>query len=762
MKPCERQESDFETACTWWRDLEGIWTPVGWKDHLFRFNVFWSGMIMAQPDRNRRTERYAGEGAQITFLPSIRGAVSAREAAFAVHDDGMVNQGWLDTAAPVLWSEWSNEGVLLRQYVFAHVPGGRDVDTGVEPLFAWVRLTIHDLCEGLPLEETHGFVVRVNAPHVNCRMTTCGNVLFDTERSAYPRPLRPDAPRYRKRSGWRLLEPDGRVRLGIAAGQECRVRFQEPAGGDADLDFHIQMNARKGEQVDLLLPMLPADRPVFDRELSLGYNGALREANRYWGRRPRTAARIRTPEHDINETVRHSLRFAEIISEKDPDTGKYCSLTGSFNYANLWATNIAARVTGLDMLGYHGAAAKYLEVFRDEQGTVVPPGDAYPPHPGYLSTPALYKSVDWLSDNGAILYAMAMHGLLSGDRAFIARFTDTIVRSCEWIRDARALKGHGGVAGVLPPAVATDRKTRIQAVWTIGWNYKGLTAAVRLLKRIDHPRAEEFAAEAREYRRVFVAAYRAKAARMPTWKDAKGRTRPLAPTALMGDDRAESRHGFFLDTGPLFLVYAGLLDANDDLMESARLWFREGPPTRFYRHDSSFAQLPVLSHEMSSCEPTFSWSVYHSHQLGDRPRFLEGMYSLFAGAMSRKTYVACESRHGITGLTCMGRIWILRLTVVDDEVRDDELHLLRLMPVAWLRKGQEAVFEKMPTIYGPVSVLTEVTKNGKTLNVTFTPRFRTAPRKVVLHHPSLSGLAKIKVNGRAVDMSRKTTALDSW
>jgi len=485
----------------------------------------------------------------------------------------------------------------------------------------------------------------------------------------------------------------------------------------------------------------------------------LKEANRYWGRRPRTAARIRAPEHYINEAVRHSLRFAEIISEKNPDTGKYCSLTGSFTYTNLWATNVAARVTGLDMLGYHKAAAKYLEIFREEQGTVVAPGEAYTLHPGYLSTPALYQSIDWLSDNGAILYAIAMHALLSGDRGFIGRFTDTIVKSCEWIRDARALKGHGGIDGVLPPAVATDRRTRIQAVWSIGRNYKGLTAAVKLLRQIGHARAEEFAREAREYRRVFVNAYRKKSEQMPTWTDAKGRKRPLVPTALAGDEKKESRHGFFLDAGSLFLVYAGLLDASDDLMESARLWFREGPPTRFYRYDSSYRQLPVLSHEMSSCEPGMSWNIHHSHQLGDRLRFLEGMYSLFAGAMSRKTYVACETRGGITGLTCMGRIWLLRLTVVDDEIRDDELHLLRLMPLAWLRKGQEAVFEKMPTIYGPVSLIAKLTKNGKSLHVKFDPRFRTPPKKVVLHHPPLSGLAKIKVNGKTVEMSRKRTVL---
>ena len=118
-------EPDFDTATQWWSDLPNIWTPIGWKDHMFRFNVFWSGMILAQPDLNRRTEPYAGEGVQVTIYPAWQPKPSAES--FARHDDALVTQGWLDGAAPVLWSEIGLDGVKLRQYVFAHVPAGRAV-----------------------------------------------------------------------------------------------------------------------------------------------------------------------------------------------------------------------------------------------------------------------------------------------------------------------------------------------------------------------------------------------------------------------------------------------------------------------------------------------------------------------------------------------------------------------------------------------------------------------------------------------------------
>ena len=104
----------------------------------------------------------------------------------------------------------------------------------------------------------------------------------------------------------------------------------------------------------------------------------------------------------------------------------------------------------------------------------------------------------------------------------------------------------------------------------------------------------------------------------------------------------------------------------DELMRSALRWFREGPPTKVYRYNSECWQLPSLRHEMSSCEPCYSWNVFHSHQLGDRAKYLEGMYSLFTGMISRRTYTACETRGGVHG-TIFGAlpVYLARLAVID-------------------------------------------------------------------------------------------------
>jgi hypothetical protein len=404
----------------------------------------------------------------------------------------------------------------------------------------------------------------------------------------------------------------------------------------------------------------------------------------------------------------------------------------------------------LDLLGYHEAVEKYLEIFHTNQGTVTPPGGHYKLHPGYLSTPKTLTSVDWLTDHGAILYAICHHGLLTGDQRFMDRWTPTIIKACEFIRDARATTGHGGVDGLMPSAVPTDTGVPVQAVWSDGWSYKGLVSAVRLLQRSRHPRADEFSRLAQDYKDTFTGAMREAAKRTPEWTDSQGAKHHFVPAAL--PDGGDLRHPFYLDTGPLFLVYSGLMDADDELMRSALLYFREGPNTRTYNIKGNWDQPICLRHEISSCEPCYSWNVFHSHQTGDRIRYLEGMYSLFAGAMSRHTSIGCEHRGGIGGtlFSCCLPVDLARLAVIDDQLKPDELHLLRLVPLAWLNPDRPTTFERIPTEFGPVTLRFQLRKQEKQLRVSFDARFRTPPKRVLLHVPPLNSIQEVLVNGQSM------------
>jgi hypothetical protein len=157
---------------------------------------------------------------------------------------------------------------------------------------------------------------------------------------------------------------------------------------------------------------------------------------------------------------------------------------------------------------------------------------------------------------------------------------------------------------------------------------------------------------------------------------------------------------------------------------------------------------------MSSCEPCYSWNVYHSWQLGDRYHYLEGLYSLLNGALASGTYISCETRHGIYGNIFASPLLtdLVCLSVVDDRIADRELHLLRLVPFSWLKTDFETRFENMPTEFGPVTVRFKLGDEGKALELTYQPSFREKPTKVVVHVPPMTGLAKVIINGREAEI----------
>jgi len=100
----------------------------------------------------------------------------------------------------------------------------------------------------------------------------------------------------------------------------------------------------------------------------------------------------------------------------------------------------------------------------------------------------------------------------------------------------------------------------------------------------------------------------------------------------------------------------------------------------------------------------------------------------------------------------------LRNTVVDDQIAPDELHLLRLCPLAWLKQDRESRFLNMPTVFGPVDLKAKVAQDGETLEVSYSSRFREQPSKVVLHVPPLKGVRAVKVNGKTVDWDEASRA----
>ncbi len=91
---------------------------------------------------------------------------------------------------------------------------------------------------------------------------------------------------------------------------------------------------------------------------------------------------------------------------------------------------------------------------------------------------------------------------------------------------------------------------------------------------------------------------------------------------------------------------------------------------------------------------------------------------------------------------------MIRLSVIDDQIEPSALHLLRIVPLAWVTKEMPTKFKNMPTEFGPASLEFRLLTDGKTLDVSFTGQWRSKPQKIVLHTLPGSVLKQVRINGK--------------
>ena len=756
-------EPSVELAKLWWPDQYNVWTPVSWPDHYFKFNVLYNGTVIMSPSTQRwrsHSHRFVENNHQLMFCASQDGhpwKMPQGRALLREWDGGLGIQHWAEGhAAPVLCTEFrSSDGVVLETRMFTHIEGGGPVQTALEPLYAWIRVSVkhvdpHWHPDTYKMSATLSRLWFYRVDDVKLSSDICIPANKPGGVKALSLAL--------KGNHCQLVHPDGSVRMAVLPGDGAQISLEEVQGYSGLYNLCMTFPAEEGKYVDLILPMLPTDPEAISKEIPLSFEGALMEADRRWEERlPSSAAIFDVPEPFINKAVKSNIDFTTVLAEKDYENGEYCYLSGSWGYDALWSTPAAWVGFMMDYLGLGEEVEKYDAVFAHTQGTVRPPGPAYKLHPGYLATPPHAKSIDWLSDHGAILTQVANHALLTGDETFIAYWTEPIVKACEFIMEYSMSK-HEGVAGLLPPGWATDEAIPQQAVSIIGWNYLGMREATRLLHRISHPRAEEFSRFLATYKETFLKAYREIVETGPRWTDSKGDQRYKPSTILSNEHGKRSRvtDAFYLDGGPLCLVWCGLMDADDPIMEDLVDFFREGPNWALRKPFAWSCDRPVLMHEISTCEPCYSYNAFHSWQKGDRQHYLEAMYSILVGAVSQNTFISCEHRHGMMGNQFAFPLGFMlaRLAVIDDRIAEGDLHLLRFCPQAWITPDRPSKFLKMPTEFGPVDLSLQLSQDGRTLNVAFEGKWRTDPGKIVLHVPPIPGLKNVSVNGRCHPASK--------
>lgn len=783
-------EPNIERSKHWWPAQRNVWTPIGWKGHLFRFNVVYNGALICDPSwvmaAKPNTQPWHGKNFQTTVVMPMRGGGFRPFPTFQyeVWDDdlGQGKQGWEeDSDTPVLWTEHRRqEGLVIKQSIFAHVPGEQAVQTATEPMYSWTRFEVTHVD---PVNAVKDFVFQLWLS--GSYMKPAGPY---QDEDGVPLTVFPEtAPILAGLTMGRVWNPTGKPITVPITDNEGNVKVMVTTADKGSIamtenkvkgvyDLRLGLPATVGAYIDVLIPMIPAPLADAKAEAALGRDAALAKCQAFWKENAASIAVVDTPENYINQVMRRGPQLAQVVAEKSPDTGLFTFLSGSYAYDVLWSTPTSmVSHMFMDRLGYHDVVENHIEIYAATQGTRTPPGAVFAggTYPGYLSTPKTLQAVDWISDHGAILEILSVHALLTNRPAFIAKWTDVIVKACDYIVQACGLTNHSGVQGLMPPGHSTDEGVETQGFISQCFTYKGLASAVEFLQRIKHPRAAEFATFANTFRTTFVQAVRDLADRSVKWTDAKGKQWPVFRPQFAGEGVWDAFT--MLDTGALMSVWAGLMPASDPMMKSFVEFFRVGPNTLVFDavHHNALDRA-VLDHEQSSAEPCYSWNMFHTWQLGERAPFIEGLYGLLTGGLSQDTYISSEHRNAIYGNLFSHPIitWSLLHAVIDDSLVPNQLQLLRLCPLEWLSGKKQTRFEKVPTKFGPVTLRFKL-EGGRgrdrdddrhvdddrsghdTLKVEFSGDWHHKPGRVIVETPPLPGLKWIVVNGNRYRAGRR-------
>jgi hypothetical protein len=745
-------EPSYERAVALWPDMRRPVTFLGCKDHPDEFAVMWNGNISTQTptatDADRRLFQDRKDDAlQMSFSVGTRPGFGNRN-----DEDGTTAASLLEGHLPIAVIRTRKDGMAVVQEAFVSDEHGKCV-AGVwnAPVFLRMRFTVEQTGEdSAPVR----LWAQVAANHTSYHTSTRRNIRILPVAPLYHRQLHQD--------GDSLLDSRGFVVMTADRTFRFHAQLPSPLSSIALQEFQLDRNVaefelprRKGATVELILPFVPASVEKVAAVRRHPYQQALELARECWKGEIGRGMQVTVPEESLNELWRSAAPVAFITADAYPN-GERILKTAPHQYEACWVTLMAINVEALTRMGYLAEAAAYLKPFLDSKRRRPVPntGASYLSASGFLSGPGEHVAINWVSDHGAILWAASEYFLLTRDAAFLRQWLPTLLEGVDWISKEReqTKRAGGRGAGLMPPGRATDAEMQSHFVWSDAWTYRGLDAVCRVMKAIGHQDATRLEREREDYRSVFQEAFRAQIRRTIRWLDPAGAEIPFIPYEL-SQTGAEQLHAFYLDTGPMVLGVAGLIDPRDETMTWAMKWLTEGPDSgKAFPDWSDYRERPSLRFEMSSSEPGYSWNIALRFLRNERIKFLEGFYSLAAGAVSRKFKGGVETRDGIHGVPLTNAVinMHLRNMLIFEDAGHGGIELLRNSPSTWLRPGQQIRVERAQTYFGTMGFQIRSAGSRVEAEIELPTHTQVQWIKLHLHHPEGRPLRGARVNGATV------------
>jgi len=485
----------------------------------------------------------------------------------------------------------------------------------------------------------------------------------------------------------------------------------------------------------LKLPSPPVAAGDAEVLAGLDYRAARRRTLRFWSDYLNRGALFEVPEKAVNDLFRANLWHALRLPRRHG--GEQAEVRIDLPYSNFayeqsgipWPVNQAVYVDYMlyDLRGYHSIADEELRaIYRSNQ-------DASGRIGGFAN---------WGVYTPSMVYAVAQHGLLSGDRESINALLPATLKAADWcLAEVERAFARGGTTRGLVQAPLNDLSHEAR-VWAFnqGYLYAGFDMLARLLRELEHPRAEEFETAASRMRQAVARGFGSAAAQAPLVQLRDHTWMPYVPSDALTPRRLlEVWYPTDVDTGPLHLPRLKALDPNSPLTT----YMLNDHEDNVFIHGWGMANEPV----------------YNQHALvyllRDEPKAaIRAFYSMMACAFSHSVFEPVEHRWAwgqYFGPPSTDGAWFeLYRNMLVRECDDGSLLLCQAVPRKWLEHGKRIRVKRAPTYYGPLSMTIESRAAVGEIRavVELSNRRRPDALLVRFRHPDAKPMRSVVVNGR--------------
>lgn len=615
----------------------------------------------------------------------------------------------LTDGLPVLVTRYTRDGQHCEFEQFAAPRDSASAPRGEQPMVLFTKATLSGA--GGPVKLGFRLTSEATNRHVELKQHDGVWCVFDRERNHI----------------WLTVEPGPGLR--VEADRESKDAPN--AGVEIEIVGDLPAGARREIVLKLPSPAAPADAVA--SLAALDFTESRAATLKYWEDWLAAGARFDVPEPKVNELFRanlwHALRLPRFRTGGGADQVDLPYSNFAYGQTGTpWPVNQAVYVDYMlyDLRGHHAIAEEELGVmYRNNQETNG--------HVGGFANWGVYTP--------GMIYSVAQHYLLSGDRASFEKLLPQSLHALDWCLDEikRAQDGDPATPGlILAPLNDLSHAPRS---WAFNQAYfvAGVDLLGHALADIHHPRATECRAAAQTLRAAVEREFARASVKAPAVQLADGTWNNYVPCDAITPRRLlDQWYPTDVDTGPLHLLRLAAVDPRGWLATAV-----------LHDHEDNL----FLSQSGAINEPVYNMQGTAYLRRDEPEAAIRTFYSTMACAFSHSQLEPVEHRWAwpqYFGPPSTDGAWFeLYRNLLLNELTGDSLFVGQAIPRNWLTDGKRIAIDRAPTYYGPVNLrITSDAASGVIhATVEFTTARHPATLLVRLRHPERKPIRSVNVNG---------------